>query len=109
MKLRAEDEESYSKQLEEVRSGDANQQAEQKIKLEKEMQILEKCMEDMKAVYLLNAEKLDFNSKVLTDKKQTNEQEKEKLKQKNRKLSNMARDVRDAQKEAERVLQSQNI
>lgn len=69
MKLRAEDEESYSKQLEEVRSGDANQQAEQKIKLEKEMQILEKCMEDMKAVYLLNAEKLDFNSKVLTDKK----------------------------------------
>lgn len=60
------------------------------------MQILEKCMEDMKAVYLLNAEKLDFNSKVLTDKKQTNEQEKEKLKQKNRKLVNMARDVRDA-------------
>jgi len=28
MKLRAEDEENYAKQLEEVRSGDANQQAE---------------------------------------------------------------------------------
>jgi hypothetical protein len=29
------------------------------------MQILEKCMEDMKAVYRLNEEKLDFNTKVL--------------------------------------------
>ena len=34
---RAEDEESYSKQLEDLRSKDANDQAEQKIKLEKEM------------------------------------------------------------------------
>jgi len=29
------------------------------------MQILEKCMEDMKAVYKLNEEKLDFNRQVL--------------------------------------------
>ena len=49
-----------------MRSKDANNQAEQKIKLEKEMQILEKCMEDMKAVYRLNEEKLDFNTKKNT-------------------------------------------
>lgn len=29
------------------------------------MQILEKCMEDMKAVYKLNDEKLHFNLQVL--------------------------------------------
>jgi len=34
---RAEDEENYAKQLEDLRSKDANDQAEQKIKLEKEM------------------------------------------------------------------------
>ena len=46
-------------------SQDANKQAEQKIKLETEMQILENCMEDMKAVYKLNEEKLYFNLIVL--------------------------------------------
>ena len=45
-----------------MRSEDANNQAEQKIKLEKEMQILEKCMEDMKAVFRNNEEKLEFNN-----------------------------------------------
>ena len=46
-------------------SQDANKQAEQKIRLETEMQILENCMEDMKAVYKLNEEKLTFNLRVL--------------------------------------------
>lgn len=69
-----------AKELENVRSTDANTQAEQKIKLEKEMQILEKCMEDMKAVYLLNEEKLDFNYKVLTERKQVNDQQKKRFK-----------------------------
>ena len=36
------------------------------------MQILEKCMEDMKAVYKLNEEKLDFNKKVLRERKSVN-------------------------------------
>ena len=51
--------------LEQVMSQDANKQAEQKIRLETEMQILENCMEDMKAVYKLNEEKLTFNLRVL--------------------------------------------
>ena len=68
MKKKAEDEESYAKDLELLRTNDANAQADQKIKLEKEMQILEKCMEDMKAVYRLNEEKLEFNHKVLAER-----------------------------------------
>ncbi len=51
---RQSEETTNARQLEEVMSQDANKQAEQKIKLETEMQILEKCMEDMKAVYKLN-------------------------------------------------------
>lgn len=31
------------------------------------MQILEKCMEDMKAVYKLNEAKLEFNLQVLNE------------------------------------------
>ena len=58
--------------MEDLRSKDANDQAEQKIKLEKEMQILEKCMEDMKAVYRLNEEKLGFNTKVLMERSSVN-------------------------------------
>jgi dynein regulatory complex protein 1 len=59
---------------------DANNQAEQKIKLEKEMQILEKCMEDMKAVYRLNEEKLDFNTKVLQERSTVNKKSQDLLK-----------------------------
>ncbi len=72
MKKKAEDEEGYAKELEKLRTDDANAQADQKIKLEKEMQILEKCMEDMKAVYRLNEEKLEFNHKVLDERQKVN-------------------------------------
>lgn len=67
---RQKEEEENARQLEEVMSQDANKQAEQKIKLETEMQILEKCMEDMKAVYKLNQEKLGFNYDVLNERQQ---------------------------------------
>lgn len=66
-------EEENAQKLEELRNENANNQAEQKIKLEKEMQILEKCMEDMKAVYKLNEEKLNFNYRVLQEKIRVNE------------------------------------
>ena len=68
LQKRQEEEALNAKQLEDVMSQDANKQAEQKIKLETEMQILEKCMEDMKAVYRLNYEKLIFNFEVLSER-----------------------------------------
>ena len=68
MDKRQQEEAQNAKQLEDVMSQDANKQAEQKIKLETEMQILEKCMEDMKAVYKLNQEKLNFNYDVLNER-----------------------------------------
>lgn len=63
-------------------SQDANKQAEEKIKLETEMQILEKCMEDMKAVYKLNEEKLTFNLSVLKERSSVNTKTKTALKKK---------------------------
>ena len=69
---RQHDEEENAKQLEDVMSQDANKQNEQKIKLETEMQILEKCMEDMKAIYTLNEEKLKFNYEVLYEREGVN-------------------------------------
>lgn len=92
---RADDEESYSKQLEDLRSKDANDQAEQKIKLEKEMQILEKCMEDMKAVYRLNEEKLEFNHKVLKEREKVNSNTINGLKNKDRRNKDILRTVKD--------------
>ena len=72
LEQRQKEEESNAKQLEDVMSQDANKQNEQKIKLETEMQILEKCMEDMKAIYTLNEEKLKFNYEVLFEREGVN-------------------------------------
>lgn len=40
--------------------------------MEIEIQNCEKCLEDMKALYQLNAERLSYNYKVLHDKKNEN-------------------------------------
>jgi dynein regulatory complex protein 1 len=80
LKQKTEQEQLQSQDLENQKSMDANNQAEQKIKLEKEMQILEKCMEDMKAVYRLNEEKLDFNTKVLQERSTVNKKSQDLLK-----------------------------
>ena len=76
-----------------MRNLDANNQADQKIKLEREMQILEKCMEDMKAVYKLNEEKLGFNFRVLTEKIRVNELTKKSNNEKKRKYMGIRRNV----------------
>jgi dynein regulatory complex protein 1 len=82
--------------LENHKSQDANNQAEQKIKLEKEMQILEKCMEDMKAVYRLNEEKLDFNTKVLLERSSVNSKTSKMLKTRQQRYATIVREVKKA-------------
>lgn len=58
------------------------------------MQILEKCMEDMKAVYRLNEEKLDFNTKVLQERASVNKKTEEILKNRERKFNEIVRQVK---------------
>ena len=86
-------EDNYLEQLEKIRTQDANDQTEQKIKLEKEMQILQKCMEDMKAVYKLNEAKLEFNLEVLQQRQKVNENTKNGLKKRKRKFIEVLRTV----------------
>ena len=74
-------------------SQDANKQNEQKIKLETEMQILEKCMEDMKAIYTLNEEKLKFNYEVLFEREGVNNKTKKTLAQRKRRAKTTLSEV----------------
>ena len=60
------------------------------------MQILEKCMEDMKAVYRLNEEKLEFNTKVLSERSAVNKKSQDQLKKREGKFRNIVRDVKRA-------------
>ena len=92
---RSREEENYNNQIEKLKTQDANDQSEQKIKLEKEMQTLQKCMEDMKAVYRLNEEKLDFNHKVLKDREAVNKNTIEGLKKRERRMKNILRNVKE--------------
>lgn len=50
--------------------------------METEIQNLEKCHEDMKALYQLNTEKLEYNLKVLSEKNDENSKLREELKNK---------------------------
>lgn len=95
MRRRSHDYEHYTSELEKLRTQDANDQAEQKIKLEKEMQVLQKCMEDMKAVYRLNEEKLDFNHRVLREREKVNKATIEGLKKRERKYKEVLRNVKE--------------
>lgn len=66
-KIKAEDD--FTKRIEDLRVDGAKNYASTKIRLETEIQELEKYYEEMKALYQLNTEKLDYNLKVLKEKK----------------------------------------
>jgi len=72
------------------------------------MQILEKCMEDMKAVYRLNEEKLDFNKKVLMERQQVNENTKTQLKNRKRRYNDIVREVKLKFNHSQQQFQKEN-
>lgn len=57
------------------------------------MQVLQKCMEDMKAVFRLNEEKLKFNHNVLGQREKVNKKEIKNLEKKKRKAEDTLRQV----------------
>ncbi|KRX03875.1 hypothetical protein PPERSA_04753 [Pseudocohnilembus persalinus] len=84
-------EDSYFQQIENNRIKESKDYAIKKITLENEIQNLEKCLEDMKALYTLNTEKLDYNLKVLKEKHEENQTLQEELKKKEMQLNNRLR------------------
>lgn len=70
--MRENDMEQNMKNLEDMRIENEKKYATVKIKAETEIQNCEKCFEEMKALYQLNTEKLNYNYKVLEKKIEEN-------------------------------------
>merc|ERR1719171_768465 len=79
--------EDDQKQLEAQRVQDAEDYNILKIKLETEIQTLEQQLEEMRATYQLNQEKLDYNYRVLAERDSENTNT---IKQQKKKLTRMA-------------------
>ena len=69
---RKEQEEQFEKAIEKLRIEGMQTYNSTRIKMENDIQNLEKCYEEMKALYQLNTEKLDYNLKLLKEKKEEN-------------------------------------
>merc|ERR1719389_33479 len=79
--------EEHQLQLEAQRVQDAEDYNILKIKLETEIQTLEQQLEEMRATYQLNQEKLDYNYRVLVERDSENTNT---IKQQKKKLTRMA-------------------
>ncbi|XP_037749676.1 dynein regulatory complex protein 1 isoform X2 [Chelonia mydas] len=64
--------EEYEKQLNQLQVKDAEEYATIKIQLENDVQILEQQLQQMKAIYQLNQEKLEYNFQVLKKRDEEN-------------------------------------
>jgi len=95
-------------EIEKLRIDYAKSYADKKISMETEIQNLEKCLEDMKALYLLNTEKLDYNFKVLKEKDEENTILTNILKNKKRNYSNRLTKARNDYKEIDRKFKQEN-
>jgi len=95
-------------EIEKLRIDYAKSYADKKISMETEIQNLEKCLEDMKALYLLNTEKLDYNFKVLKEKDEENTILTNILKNKKRNYSNRLTKARNDYKEIDRKFKHEN-
>ena len=73
------------------------------------MQILETGMEDMKAVYRLNEEKLEFNHKVLKEREKVNSNTITSLKAKDRRNKDILRTVKEKFERQSKDFQNMNI
>ena len=83
------------KELTTLRQEKNREYSDLKLLLETEIQNHEKCLEDMKAIYQLNAEKLNYNFKVLTEKKEENTALAMVLKKKERFFLNLLKNKND--------------
>ncbi|KAI8805931.1 sperm tail-domain-containing protein [Cladochytrium replicatum] len=72
MEERAERIEDHIQQLERLRIHDAEEYNLVKIKLETDVQVLEQQLQQMRATYQLNAEKLEYNFQVLKKREEEN-------------------------------------
>ena len=73
------------------------------------MQTLEKCMEDMKAIFKLNDEKLTFNHTVLKQREKVNEATAKLLRKKRGEAMSLVRAIKKRFVDKQRTHQQKNI
>ena len=78
----------FANKIERLRIEGQNSYTQIKIMTETDIQNLEKCFEEVKALYQLNSEKLDYNLRVLRERRDENTQQTDELKRKEQNFSN---------------------
>ncbi|NXG80966.1 DRC1 protein, partial [Baryphthengus martii] len=86
--------EEYEKQLHQLRVQDEQEYNHMKMQLENDVQNLEKQLQQMKAVYLLNQEKLKYNLQVLKKRDEENTIIRSQQKRKLNRLHSLLNDLR---------------
>jgi len=79
-------EEEFQNELHKIRATDAEDYNSLKVTLENNIQLLEQQLEEMRATYQLNSEKLDYNHNVLEERDSENKQTVEHHRQRLRRL-----------------------
>ncbi|KAG5186134.1 sperm tail-domain-containing protein [Tribonema minus] len=72
MEARARRQAQYQAEVEELLTRDGEEYIKLKVKLETDIQTLEQQLEEMRATYQLNTEKLEYNYRVLTERDMEN-------------------------------------
>ncbi|KAL4463401.1 hypothetical protein ABPG72_011613 [Tetrahymena utriculariae] len=104
----AKTEEEQTKNIEDLRIKGAKHYAELKITMETEIQDLEKCFEDMKALYQLITEKLDYSLKVLQEKFHENNSQCDELKRRENNYKNRLKQLTKDYKQYDKKFKLEN-
>jgi len=89
------DNDKYHIDLDRVRSEDQQSYNKLKINLENHIQILEQQLEEMRAMYQLNTEKLNYNFQVLKEREKENITSVDHLKRREKKLKEIVANVKE--------------
>lgn len=98
----------YEKQLQHMRVQDAEEYNQLKIKLETDVQILEQQLQQMRATYQLNQEKLEYNFQVLKKRDEENTITKSQQKRKITRLQDVLNNLKIKLRKQEQQYQQEN-
>jgi len=101
-------EKQYADDLDRLQSNDAEEYARLKIRLETDVQTLEQQLAVMRAMYMLNTEKLDYNYRVLIERDADNEKSAAQQKEKVKKLEAALTRVREEYRRADQRHRQRN-
>ncbi|NXW08752.1 DRC1 protein, partial [Fregetta grallaria] len=100
--------EEFEKQLDQLRVEDEEEYNSMKIQLENDVQNLEKQLQQMKAIYQLNQEKLEYNLQVLKKQDEENTVIRSQQKRKLNRLHSLLNNLRTKQTKQEKQFREEN-